>query len=32
VMEVSFPQFGRTLQNPLTVYSRPEKLVPVRAL
>jgi hypothetical protein len=32
VMEVSFPQFGRTLRNPLKVSSRPEKLVSVRAL
>jgi hypothetical protein len=32
VMEVSFPQFGRALRNPVAVDSRPEKLVNVRPL
>ncbi len=32
VMEVSFPQFGRPLQNRLKVCERPERLVSVRPL
>jgi hypothetical protein len=32
VMEVSFPQFGRALRNPLAISNEPERLVSVRAL
>lgn len=32
VMEVSFPQFGKALRNPLHVHPGPEKLVTVQAL
>jgi hypothetical protein len=32
VMEVSFPQFGKALRNPLRIDKRPEELVTVRAL
>lgn len=32
VMEVSFPQFGRALRNPLAISNEPERLVSVRTL
>jgi len=32
VMEISFPQFGRTLRNPVRVQAGPEALLKVPAL